>query len=426
MRRIALVAAFGALLLAAPAALAQSEDGGESIGGTLKETSGDEPRPVAGVTIIVRQDGVEMGRAASDEAGRWSVPVPGPAFYEVEILAETLPDGIVLRDPEKTILPDVEVRAGQAKTVIFPFGEGATGERGAAERLLNLMARGLTFGVIVALTSIGLSLIFGITGLVNFAHGELVTFGAIAAWFFNASGAGPGWHLLLAVVPALLLAGGLGGALELGLFKPLRRRNAGTVSLIVVSIGLSLFMRHIILLFAGGAPHPYAQYALQAEWSLGPISLPPKDLAIIAIGLAVLGATGLALKYTRWGTAMRSVADNKDLAEASGIDVEQVILRTWVLGTALAGLGGILWGITQTVRWNMGFTLLLTVFAAVILGGIGTAFGAVAGGILIGITTEASTFWIDVELKFVVALAVLIVVLLVRPQGIFGVKERVG
>jgi branched-chain amino acid transport system permease protein len=123
---------------------------------------------------------------------------------------------------------------------------------------------------------------------------------------------------------------------------------------------------------------------------------------------------------------MRAVADNKDLAEASGIDVQRVILGTWVVGTALAGLGGIFYGITQTVVYDMGFTLLLTIFAAVILGGIGTAFGAVAGGILIGLTTEASTFWIDVELKFVVALLSLIVVLLVRPQGIFGLKERVG
>jgi neutral amino acid transport system permease protein len=146
----------------------------------------------------------------------------------------------------------------------------------------------------------------------------------------------------------------------------------------------------------------------------------------VAASLVVMAAVGLMLRHTRLGTAMRAVADNKDLAEASGISVDRVILYTWVLGAALAGLGGIFLGITQTVQWDMGFVLLLTMFAAVVLGGIGTAYGAALGGLIIGVTTEASTFWIPVEFKVVVSLAVLILVLMVRPQGLFGVKERVG
>ena len=132
------------------------------------------------------------------------------------------------------------------------------------------------------------------------------------------------------------------------------------------------------------------------------------------------------LRHTRLGAAMRAVADNKDLAEASGISVDRVILYTWALGAALAGLGGIFLGITQTVQWDMGFVLLLIMFAAVVLGGIGTAYGAAMGGLIIGVATEASTFWIPVEFKHVVSLGVLIVVLMVRPQGLFGVKERIG
>ncbi len=425
MRRIVLLITVGLFLLgsAIPAGAQQTE--GESLKGTLRQ-SDDEHTLVSGVIITVSAGGELIGSDVSDENGVWEIGLPEPGFYEIEISVDMLPEGVSLTDPEKTVLENVEVRPGQHKTVIFPFGEVATTDRGPLERFLNLCVKGLTFGVIVALASIGLSLIFGITGLVNFAHGELVTFGAIAAWFFNASGAGPGLHLVLAVLPALVLAGALGAALETGLFRPLRRRHAGTIPLIVVSIGLSLFLRHIYLLFMGGAPRAYDQYALQVEHSFGPVSMPPKDLVIVLLGLAVLGVVGLVIRYTRWGTAMRAVADNKDLAEASGIDVEQVVLRTWVLGTALAGLGGVFYGITQTVRWNMGFVLLLTIFAAVILGGIGTAFGAVVGGILIGITTEASTFWIPVELKFAVALGVLILVLLIRPQGIFGLKERVG
>ena len=123
---------------------------------------------------------------------------------------------------------------------------------------------------------------------------------------------------------------------------------------------------------------------------------------------------------------MRAVADNKDLAESSGIDVERVILATWVLAGGLAALGGVLYGLTQEVVWDMGFTLLLTMFAAVILGGLGSAYGAMAGGLVIGVASELSTYWIEVEFKVVVSLMILILVLLFRPQGILGIRERVG
>jgi neutral amino acid transport system permease protein len=407
-----------ALLFGAPAASAA----GESINGTLQQGG----VPVAGVVITVRSGGEAVGTASSAADGTWGVPVPGPGVYRVEIDVTTLPEGVALRHPDRAVLDGVDVRAGQHKAVVFALGERSAESSGWPTRLLNLAAKGLTYGAIVALAAVGLSLIFGVTGLVNFAHGELVTFGAAAAWFFNASGAGPGLHLLLAILPALALAGVLGAALERGLFRPLRRRRTGNVALIVVSIGLSLLVRHIYLIFMGGAPRAYAQYAVQAQISLGPVSLPPKDLIITVTALAVLAGVGLMLRHTRLGAAMRAVADNKDLAEASGISVDRVILYTWVLGAALAGLGGIFQGITQTVQWDMGFVLLLTMFAAVVLGGIGTAYGAALGGLIIGVATEASTFWIPVEFKTVVSLGVLIVVLMVRPQGLFGLKERVG
>jgi len=407
-----------ALLLGAPAASAS----GETIRGDLDH--GGEP--VAGVVITVRSEDQVVAVAESAVDGSWEIPVPGPGVYQVEISVASLPEGVALRHPDRSVLSSVEVQAGQHKAVVFPLGERVIDRSGALARLLNLMAKGLTYGAIVAMASVGLSLVFGVTGLVNFAHGELVTFGAAAAWFLNASAGGPRLHLLFAVLPALVLAALMGAALERGLFRPLRRRRTGNVALIVVSIGLSLLVRHIYLLFLGGAPRAYEQYAVQAQQSWGPISLPPKDAVIVVVSLGVLAAVGLMLRHTRIGRAMRAVADNKDLAEASGIDVDRVILYTWVLGATLAGLGGILLGITQTVQWDMGYVLLLTMFAAVVLGGIGTAFGAAAGGLIIGVTTETSTFWLPVEFKVVVSLGVLILVLLVRPQGLFGLKERVG
>jgi neutral amino acid transport system permease protein len=408
----------GALLFGTPVGSASAE----TIGGSL-DYSGE---PIAGVSITVSSGGQSVGSAETAADGTWEIPVPGPGTYQVAIDVASLPQGVALRHPERSVLDGVQVQTGQHKAVVFPLGERDIDRSGAVTRLLNLVAKGLTYGAIVALASVGLSLIFSVTGLVNFAHGEVVTFGAVTAWSLNAWASGPRLHLLWAVLPALVLSALMGAGLERGLFRPLRRRRTGNVSLIVVSIGLSLFLRHIYLLFLGGAPRAYEQYAVQAQQSWGPVSLPPKDAIIVVVSLAVLAAVGLMLQHTRLGTEMRAVADNKDLAEASGVHVDRVILYTWALGATLASLGGILLGITQTVQWDMGFVLLLTMFAAVVLGGIGTAYGAAVGGLIIGVTTEASTFWLPVEFKVVVALGVLILVLLVRPQGLFGLKERVG
>jgi neutral amino acid transport system permease protein len=408
----------GALLFGTPVGSASAE----TIGGSL-DYNGE---PIAGVSITVSSGGQSVGSAETAADGTWEIPVPGPGTYQVAIDVASLPQGVALRHPERSVLDGVQVQTGQHKAVVFPLGERDIDRSGAVTRLLNLVAKGLTYGAIVALASVGLSLIFSVTGLVNFAHGEVVTFGAVTAWSLNAWASGPRLHLLWAVLPALVLSALMGAGLERGLFRPLRRRRTGNVSLIVVSIGLSLFLRHIYLLFLGGAPRAYEQYAVQAQQSWGPVSLPPKDAIIVVVSLAVLAAVGLMLQHTRLGTEMRAVADNKDLAEASGVHVDRVILYTWALGATLASLGGILLGITQTVQWDMGFVLLLTMFAAVVLGGIGTAYGAAVGGLIIGVTTEASTFWLPVEFKVVVALGVLILVLLVRPQGLFGLKERVG
>lgn len=407
----------GFLLFAAPAA--------ETIGGSLAQ-GGPAGNAVAGVALDVSDAAGFSATAITAADGSWEVALPGPGTYRVALDVSTLPEGVDLRDPDRSVLDGVEVRAGQHKSVVFALGDRDVDTAGWPTRLLNLAVKGLIYGSIVSLAAVGLSLIFGVTGLVNFAHGEVVTFGALVAWYFNASAVGPGLHLLWAVLPALALAALLGGSLERGLFRPLRRRRTGNIALIVVSIGLSLLVRHIYLILVGGAPLTYRQYAVQPQISLGPVTVTPKDLIITLSALAALAALGLILRHTRLGTAMRAVADNKDLAEASGISVDRVILYTWALGAALAGLAGIFLGTTQTVQWDMGFVLLLTMFAAVILGGIGTAYGAAVGGLIIGVATEASTFWLPVEFKVVVALAVLILVLMVRPQGIFGVKERVG
>jgi branched-chain amino acid transport system permease protein len=165
---------------------------------------------------------------------------------------------------------------------------------------------------------------------------------------------------------------------------------------------------------------------VQKEIEFLGIEAVPKNIFIIVSSFVVLGLVGLFLMKTQTGVAMRAVADNSDLAESSGIDVNRIILATWIMGAGLAGLGGIYFGVSESVQFNMGNRILLLIFAAVVLGGLGTAFGAMLGGFVIGLAVEVSTYWIETELKTAIALAALIVMLLFRPQGLLGSKERIG
>lgn len=402
------------------------EDPDQSIGGRISRSVDGEREPVEGVEMIVRRDGEVVGRDETDEDGEWRVGVPADGIYEVELDEETLPEDATLRNPDRNPLENVSVRPGQFKRVLFPLGERERTGSQIVDRMADLVAEGIRLGLIVALAAVGLTLIFGVTGLVNFAHGELLTLGGVLAFFLSSSPGGPGMSLVLAGAFAVVLAGTFGAGLEKGLWLPLRRRGTGTIARMVVSIGLSLFLRHITLVLFGGAPRPYATFSVQRAVSLGPVDLPPKDFLMTGLAAAVLVIVGVLLKVTRTGTAMRAVADNKDLAESSGIDVDRIILITWIAGTALAALAGVFYGASEVVAWDMGFSLLLIMFAAVILGGLGNAWGAMLGALLIGIISQTSVYWFPVEFKLVFALAVLILVLLVRPQGILGVKERIG
>ncbi len=400
---------------------------GETIKGTLEKIDGDAREPVAGVTITVEMDGATVGTAESDTAGNWEVPVPGPGTYLVRLETDTLPEGVALTNPERSELPNLSVRANQNKTARFNLGPGlVTGNVSTLNRLLELLVIGLKLGAIIAMASIGLSLIFGVTGLVNFAHGEMVTMGAVIAYFFHLSTIGPGWPLVIAAIPAILLTAAFGWLNETVLWRPLRRRRVGLISMLVISIGLSFSVRNAINIMFGGEPRTYADFAIQQPIHIFGIQTVPKNIFIIVLSIVVLIGVGLFLLRTKTGTAMRAVADNRDLAESSGIDVERVILVTWVVGAGLAGLGGILLGASETVQWDMGFKLLLLIFAAVVLGGLGTAFGAMVGAFIVGVTVEMSTFWIDANVKNAVALGLLVVMLLIRPQGILGTKERIG
>ena len=414
-------------VLAAPALLTTSTAAAQAEGPAITGRLVQSGKPVPGVKITVKRGRTPIGTTTSDAAGNWRIPVGTGGTYQVTLDKKTIPKGFKLADAGRTTLPGVVVQSEGDKFVLFPFGEAGPAGPSDFEELLNLAVGGIKFGLIVSLAAVGLSLVFGTTGLINFAHGELVTFGALIAWYVNASGGGgPGVPLLFAGAVGVVAGGLLGGGLDLGLWRPLRRRRTGTTALIVVSIGLALFLRYIFLVIFKGNPRSFEQFATQQPWNLGPLSILPKDAVIIVVAVAVLVTLGLLLERTKLGTAVRAVTDDPDLAESSGVDVKRIILVVWIVSAALAGLGGVLLGTSEAVQWDMGLRILLVMFAAVILGGLGTAFGAILGGLVIGVISEVSTFWFPTDYKIAFALLVLIIVLLVRPQGILGVRERVG
>jgi branched-chain amino acid transport system permease protein len=422
-RRVVLALALsGCLMAVASPALAT----GEAIKGRLITVSSESRDPVQGVSMIVSQDGSTIGIGVSDADGNWVVSVPGPGTYQVKIDQGTLPEGVALTDPGAAELPNVSVGEGESTTVIFRLGPGAASSVSTFGRVGSLVVLGLKLGAIIALCAIGLSLVFAVTGLVNFAHGEMVTFGAVVAFFFHGSPLGPQWPLAVAAIPAIALGGLFGWAQEKAIWKPLRRRRTSLIAMMVVSIGLAFAIRNIILIVFDGEPRAYPDFAGQPAVNILGIQIVPKHLVAIAVGVIVLVAVGLFLQRTRAGTALRAVSDNKDLAESSGIDVNKIIAITWVLAGTLAAIGGIFFGLTETVQWDMGFKLLLLIFAAVVLGGLGTAYGAIVGSFIVGLTVELSTLVFPNELKAGVGLLMLIVMLLIRPQGILGTKDRIG
>jgi neutral amino acid transport system permease protein len=413
---LCVLATFGVLATPSEA----QESSGESLRGTIKDEDGE---PIEGVDIAVTTaEGDEVETATTDDAGAWLVELPEPGTYLVELDEDTLPEGVALRNPDNNP-NDVTVGGSQSKPVLFAMGEGTRNVSSRLDQAKQLTVSGIKFGLIIAMAAIGLSLIFGTTGLTNFAHGELVTFGAITAWFFHVQ---IGMPLVFAALLAMAAGGLFGAATDLGLWRPLRKRGTGLIAMLVISIGLSLLLRYVFLYQFEGRTRAYDDFAVQKAWDVFGVSIVPRDLAVIGLSLTVLLLIGIGLQRTRFGKAMRAVADNPDLARSSGIDVERVILLVWIVGAALAALGGVFYAMSEQASWQLGFQLLLLMFAGVTLGGLGTAYGALVGSFVIGLVVQLSTLWIAPDLKNVVALLVLIGILLVRPQGILGTRERIG
>lgn len=380
-----------------------------------------QSKPLEGVRITVSGNGYDA-EVVTDAEGKWKIGVPEKEKYTVTMDESTLPDGVIVAEGT----PSIEAEFGLTgnKSINFFLGQGERQTTSFTDQLISRLVDGVNFGLMLALAAIGVSLVFGTTGLSNFAQAEMVTFGALAALFFSVVLSLP---LFVALPLAVIASGAFGWSLDAGIWRPLRKKGIGLVQMMIVSIGLSLTLRYIFLFIVGGSTVQLEGAGDAKIPLIGPISLAVTDMVSMGISIVVLAGVGIWLLKTRIGKATRAISDNSPLAAASGIDVDGVIRIVWILSGALAGLAGILWAYFRPgIKWDMGGQILLLIFAAVTLGGLGTAFGALVGSIIIGIMVEVSSLFIPADIKYIGALVVLILVLLIRPQGILGRKERIG
>ncbi len=345
-----------------------------------------------------------------------------------------------------------------------------------AQTLLGYAVNGIVFGSILALAAIGLTLVYGILRLSNFAHGDLLTLGAYTAFLFGTLQ--PGWGqpaalLLAAAFIALVLVDGrrplgllpterrllvaagailaaasvgqgwlpvLGGGFALAIllavatvplfnlgldrivWRPLRRKKATVVTLIITSIGVALALRNLLAMYFGTDLQTYARPFRPSYVIGGSIIITQTQVATVATaGVLILGVH-LLLKYTQVGKSLRAVSDDLELARVAGIDVDRMIAYVWILGGGLTGIGGVLLALNRNVHPELGWQTILPIFAAVVLGGIGSAYGAMLGALIIAVAMELSVAWIP-DYRLAVGFAILILVMFIRPQGIMGVKN---
>ncbi|MEN9603887.1 MAG: hypothetical protein RL545_576 [Actinomycetota bacterium] len=385
------------------------------VGGTVK----NDGKGVAGIKLHVTGPGFDE-IATTDENGKWQLVVPTKAKYKVEIDLKSLPAGVDLRDPSTTVR-EADVTVTDTAAVLFPLGKSTRVVESFSDQLMVRLFAGLNLGLLLAVAAIGISLIFGTTGLNNFAHGEMVSFGALIGYLFAVV---IGVPLLLAGVLTIIISAAFGYLQDAAVWKPLRKRRLGLNQMMIVSIGLSIVVRYLLLIFFGGETKVLSGTFESVQ--IGPIETTSTSLYSMGLAAVTLAAVALFLTRTRIGKATRAVSDNSSLAAASGIDVERIIRIVWVVAGGLTGLSGLLYGLQFQASWLTGSQILLLLFAAVTLGGLGTALGATVGALIIGFVVELSALVIPVDLKYAAALVILILVLLVRPQGVLGKKQRIG
>lgn len=296
-------------------------------------------------------------------------------------------------------------------------------------RLLSLTIWGIMLGAVIALGGIGLTLIFGVLKFPNFSHGALVTLGAyvtlsVMSLFPQGSQLSPmsfGYEFLLAMLIAMPIVGLVALAIDRVVYRRLRRTGAHLVLFAMASLAMLFFIQSVIYLGWGPSFDVYYPGRENPAMTLFfGLRVRGDQLFILVLGLIFMAGVGLLLGRTRMGKAMRATADNPDLAQIRGINTERVIAWTWILSGSLAAAGGAMYGLTSQLRPEMGFWLLLPMFAAVIMGGLGNAYGAMVAALIIGVAHQVSSAFMDPTYGPAVAFVLMVLTLLIRPQGLFG------
>jgi branched-chain amino acid transport system permease protein len=285
-----------------------------SIKGCLRDLRETPPTPVSGVAVTVLDEAGEVvGEDETDETGAFDIPIPGdPASalgktFTVQVDESTLPEGAALSDPDQVEL-NIRVTTTSDQAVSFPIGDPLAGSSGKLTQALQLTVGGLVFASLLALAALGLSMIFGTTGLTNFSHGELITFGAIMAFAFDRLPGevrigGTDITVALAVIVAFAASAAFGWLNDAALWRPLRGRGTGVIAMMIVSIGLSIFLRSIYQYFAGAQSRNYSQYSAVTPWEIGPLLVTPKEVVVFLVAMSALLGTTALLQYTRVGHA---------------------------------------------------------------------------------------------------------------------------
>ena len=409
------------------------------VNGILQDAS---KQPVAGATVTL--SGKESATTTTDSTGKWAFSVTADGSYTVTIdksvaSSHGLPGNTATVSIDKSDFSKQRavVRFDKANVADSSSSGKASGSASSSSKTKSGSSSSTTdsssasstsgsssnFGLMLALMSVGMNLVYGTTGLSSFSHGEQVTLGGLMAYVGTQM---LHWPLIVSGIFAIAI-GALTGLIQNEvIWAPLRRKHVGPLQQMIVTIGLSMVLQYLFQFFFGGSTKGIVT-SVERGFQIGPITTDRATLISAAIAIVVIATVTYFLYHTRFGRATRAVSDNAALAAASGINVEHVVRIVWILSCALAALSGVLMGIyLNGIAWNTGAVLLLLMFSAVTLGGLGTAPGALVGALIIGVVADMSSLVIPNDMRYASALAILIIVLLFRPQGIFGKAQRVG
>ncbi len=295
--------------------------------------------------------------------------------------------------------------------------------------IAQLVVDGVLTGAVIALGAIGVTLGLAILRFANFGYAEFMTVGgyatltAVMAYGGTGAPLGPfsfGGFMIAALALGLVVTAAVAIAGDVAVFRPLRRRGAGSLVLIFASFGLALIVRSVVLLIYGTQPEYYSREIQIALLLPGDVRVMPDQILVLGITAVALAVLWWLLRRTRVGLAMRAVAENPALAQASAIDPESAVRWTWLVTGALGALAGTLYGLTVQLRPEIGANLLLPLFTAAVLGGVGSVPGAVVGGLLVGVAENLSVLVLPTSYKAIVPFVIMLACFLVRPKGLFG------